>query len=258
MRNDISILNCSLNNISNKELLSNFDSGVLMPTNVDMIVKLQKDKEFYDCYQNAEIRVNDSKIINLAAKFLGTPLKDTVSGSDFFPLFYNFHKNNPKITIFLLGAEEGVAEIAKAKINKKTGREMVVDCYSPPFGFEKNEKECLKIVEKINVSGATVLAVGLGAPKQEKWVTQYRSHLQNIKQILCIGATIDFEAGKIRRAPKWIRAIGFEWLYRLLKEPKRLWKRYLIEDMPFLFLLMKQKFGLYRNPFSGTLRDNQS
>ena len=256
MRNDISILNCSLNNVSNKELLSNFDSGVLMPTNVDMIVKLQKDKEFYDCYQNAEIRVNDSKIINLAAKFLGTPLKDTVSGSDFFPLFYNYHKKNRNVTIFLLGAEEGVAEIATIKINKKVGREMVVGCYSPPFGFEKNEKECFRIIEKINASKATVLAVGLGAPKQEKWVTKYRNQLEGIKQILCIGATIDFEAGKVNRAPKWIRVVGFEWLYRLFKEPKRLWRRYLIDDIPFLFLLLQQKFGFYKNPFSGTASDN--
>lgn len=245
----ISILNCTLNNVYSNELLAKFDSGILMPTNVDMLMKLQKDHEFYTCFKNAELCVNDSKVIHFASKLLGTPFKETVSGSDFFPLFCNYHKKNQDVTIFLLGAAEGVAQKAQQKINKKAERGIVVGCYSPPFGFEKDEQECLKIINQINQTKATVLAVGLGAPKQEKWVSKYRDKFLYITRFLCIGATIDFEAGEIARAPKWVRSICLEWLYRLLKEPKRLWKRYLVDDIPFIVLLLKQKFGNYKNPF---------
>ena len=83
--------------------------------------------------------------------------------------------------------------------------------------------------------------VRVGSPKQEKWIFNYKSYLPNIKIFLPIGAAIDFEAGRISRAPKWVSAIGGEWLYRLLLEPRRLWKRYLVDDLPFFFLILKQK-----------------
>jgi N-acetylglucosaminyldiphosphoundecaprenol N-acetyl-beta-D-mannosaminyltransferase len=162
--------------------------------------------------------------------FLGTPLKEKISGSDLFPAFYEYHKNNEDIKIFLLGAREGVALEAQKKINSKIGRPIIVGAHSPSFGFEKDEEECSKMIELINQSGATVLAVGVGAPKQEKFICKYKDKLPNIKIFLAIGATIDFEAGNIKRAPKWVSEAGLEWLYRLLSEPKRLWKRYLVPD----------------------------
>ena len=100
----------------------------------------------------------------------------------------------------------------------------------------------------INQSEATVLAVGVGAPKQEKWIYKYKNFLPNIKIFLAIGATIDFEAGNIKRAPKIVSNLGFEWLYRLLSEPKRLWKRYLVDALPFFWLILQQKLNLYKKP----------
>lgn len=92
-------------------------------------------------------------------------------------------------------------------INRKVGRQIVVGTHSPSFGFEKNEKECMELIDIINASGATVLLVGVGAPKQEKWIAKYRSQMFNIKLFMALGATIDFEAGNIKRAPilfqKW-------------------------------------------------------
>jgi exopolysaccharide biosynthesis WecB/TagA/CpsF family protein len=127
---------------------------------------------------------------------------------------------------------------------------MIVGAHSPSFGFEKNEEECAKIIELINQSGATVLAVGVGAPKQENFISKYKDQFTNIKIFLAIGATIDFEAGNIKRAPKWISEIGMEWLYRLLAEPKRLWKRYLVHGPSFFWLILKQKLNLYVDPFN--------
>jgi exopolysaccharide biosynthesis WecB/TagA/CpsF family protein len=204
-------------------------------------MRLQKDVDFQSAYRTADYSVCDSKIIQYASYFLGTPIQEKISGSDLFPAFYQYNRDNTDVKIFLLGGQEGVGYQARININKKVGRRIVVEVYSPSFGFEKNEAECQRIVEKIRSSGATVLAVGVGAPKQEKGIFKYKSYLPNVKIFLPIGAAIDFEAGRISRAPKWVSAIGGEWLYRLLLEPRRLWKRYLVDDLPFFFLILKQK-----------------
>ena len=149
----------------------------------------------------------------------------------------------------MLGAKEGVADVAKEKINKRIGREIIVGTYSPPFGFENDEQECNHILEVISSSGANVVLVGLGNPKQTKWIYRYKNELPDINVFLALGATIDFEAGNIKRAPIIMQKLALEWLYRLFKEPQRMYKRYLIDDMPFFWLLLKQKLGIYKSPF---------
>jgi exopolysaccharide biosynthesis WecB/TagA/CpsF family protein len=245
--NKIKILNLEIDNCSKQELLDNLKSGVVFTPNVDHIIKLQRDSEFAQSYTIGDYKICDSQIIMYASKFLGTPIKEKISGSDLLPAFCNYHKNNKDIKIFLLGAAQGVASKAQRRINNKAGRNIVVNSYSPPFGFEKDEAECLKIVDMINNSDATVLVLGLGAPKQEKWLYKYKDYLKFIKIFMALGATIDFEAGHIKRAPKWMSEIGLEWLFRLLCEPKRLWKRYLLDDIPFFLLILKQKLNLYFN-----------
>lgn len=249
----VNILNVSFDNISAMELLEKLQRGVVFTPNVDHLMKLQKDPEFFRTYLNADYRVCDSQILIYAARFLGTPLKEKISGSDLFPTFCRFHRNNEDTTIFLLGGAEGVADRARAKINSKIGREIVIGSHSPSFGFEKNEQECLDIIKMVNESRATVLAVGVGAPKQEKWIDKYKHHFTHVKIFLAVGATIDFEAGTVKRAPVWMSKLGVEWLYRIYADPKRLWKRYLVEDLPFFWLLLKQKFGRYTPPSFGSL-----
>lgn len=244
----IKILNVEIDNISQDELLAQLIQGVLVTPNVDDIMKHQRDEEFHCYASQAEYSVCDSKILLLASKFIGQPLKEAIPGSSFFPRFCEFHKDD-ETRIFLLGAKEGVGEEAKRRINERIGREIVVDTYSPPFGFEKDEKECGHIVDILKASKANVVLVGLGNPKQTKWIYKYKEQLPNIKLFLALGATIDFEAGNIKRAPKIFQKLTLEWFYRLLKEPKRLYRRYLIEDMPFFWLLIKQKIGKYNNPF---------
>jgi len=101
----------------------------------------------------------------------------------------------------------------------------------------------------INQTNANVLVVGVGAPKQEKWINEYKKSLPKIKNFMALGATIDFEAGIIRRAPYILQKYGLEWMFRLINEPRRLWKRYLIDDLPFIILILKQKMKKYNNPF---------
>ncbi len=248
----VNILNISIDNITQKDLLDklNLYGGIVVTPNVDHLVKLQKDAEFVEAYDKASYRVCDSKILQIVSRFLGSPIDEKISGSDLLPAFYEHNKDNEEIKIFLLGAAPGVAAKAQSNINAKIGREIVVDTFSPDLGFEKDEAECLQIVERINDSGATVLCVGLGAPKQEKWIMKHKHLLKNVKIFLAIGATIDFEAGHKPRSPKWMSNLGLEWLHRLFSEPKRLWKRYLIEDTYFFWLVLQQKLKLYQPPFS--------
>ncbi|MEB3356221.1 MAG: WecB/TagA/CpsF family glycosyltransferase [Synechococcales bacterium] len=241
----VTILNVPIDNISKADLLRDLkQGGVVFTPNVDHLIKLRKDPEFWAIYQTATYRTCDSQILMYASKILGTPIQEKISGSDLFPAFYKYYANDEEVTIFLLGGAEGVADEARKRINERVGRNMVIAAHSPSFGFEKNEEECQQLVDMINQSGATVLAVGVGAPKQEKWISQYKSQLTGIKTFLAIGATIDFEAGKTPRAPQWVSEMGLEWLYRLISEPKRLWKRYLLEDLVFFWLLLQQLLRL--------------
>lgn len=244
MMDRVNILNVDIDNLSESEVLEELDKGVVFTPNVDHLLLLQKDTEFSKVYETADYRLCDSKILYYVSRFLGTPIKEKLSGSDFFPAFCNYHKDNEDVKVFLLGAQEGVAAKAQENINAQIGRSIIVAAHSPSFGFEKNEEECHKIIQKIKSSGATVLAVGVGAPKQEKWIHKYKDQLPNIKIFFAIGATIDFEAGNKKRAPKWVTEIGLEWLHRLISEPKRLWKRYLIGGPLFCWLILKQKFHL--------------
>lgn len=252
MQRTIQLLNIHIQSIKQMELLQQLKKGVLITPNVDHLVKLQKDEEFYNVYQQAEWIICDSKILFLLSKLLKNSLPEAIPGSSFFTAFYEYHKNNPNCKIFLLGAAEGVAVKAMERINKKVGRNIIVGAHSPSYGFEKKQDECEKLIQIVNESKANVLLVGVGAPKQEKWIMKYRNRMPEIDIFMALGATIDFEAGTLKRAPIFWQKIGMEWLYRCLKEPKRLFKRYFIDDMQFFYYFGKQLFGCYKNPFKRT------
>jgi len=245
----VKILNLEILSISKHELLSNLEQGVLFTPNVDHLIKLQKNKEFYKVYKEAEWVICDSTILHLTSRLLGSKIKEVISGSDFFPEYCNFHKNNEAVKIFLLGAAPGIAEIAKQKINNRIGRNIIVGAHSPSFGFDKNIRECSEIVDMINQTDATVLMVGVGAPKQEKWIIEHKRSLNRIRLFMGLGATIDFEAGNKKRAPKIFKKLCLEWFYRMMKEPNRLIKRYILDDLPYFYFIFKQKIGKYSNPF---------
>ena len=239
----VEILNVGIDNFAFDEFLARLKKGIVFTPNVDHLMNLRKDPEFVEAYQEADYRVCDSQILIYAAKFLGTPIKAKISGSDLFPIFCEHHGKNPNIKIFLLGGAAGIPQRAQFNINRHIGRDIIVDAYSPPFGFEKDEVECKQIIDKVKNSPANVLVVGLGSPKQEKWIAKYRKQLPNIDIFMGVGAAIDFAAGNKSRAPKFVSELGLEWLYRLISEPKRLWKRYLVQDVPFVWLLIKQKLA---------------
>lgn len=243
------MLNIDILSLTQQELLGRLEKGVLVTPNVDHLVKLQSDKEFYEVYQQAEWVVCDSKILYLLSKLLKHPLPEAIPGSSFFTSYYMYHKDDPDCRIFLLGAMDGVAQKAMERINEKVGRQMIVGAYSPSYGFEKKEEENQMIYEKINRSEANVVLVGVGCPKQEKWIFSHKGNMPDVRIWMALGATIDFEAGNVKRAPRFMQKLYLEWFYRFLMEPKRMFKRYFIDDMLFFYYFAKQLMGIYRDPF---------
>jgi exopolysaccharide biosynthesis WecB/TagA/CpsF family protein len=243
----VRILNITMDNMSEKELLDRLKHGGWVTTpNVDHYARIRADDVFDHIYHKADYLVCDSQILIFIAKLKGKTIIDKISGSDFLSSFYQYYANDADMTMFLLGALEGVAAKAQGIINQKVGREMVTGVYSPPFGFERDPEECLRIIDAINQSGANVLVLGMGAPKQEKWFYRYRHLLKHVTVIFGFGATIDFEAGNKPRSPKWMSQVGLEWLYRLLQEPQRLWRRYLVDSLPFFGDLALSFIGQYK------------
>jgi exopolysaccharide biosynthesis WecB/TagA/CpsF family protein len=249
MHRKVRLLNVEVDDICMDELVETFRQGVMLTLHVDMIMKLQKDREFYELLPNFDVVTCDSQILTTAARLLGTPLKERVSGSDYFPKFYTRYKDDPSVTIFICGSAPGVAELAQRKINDKVGRRMVVGTASPSGMFDRSPEEVDRIVTEINETGATVLLVGLGGGRQEKFIFEIRHRLPKVRLFLPLGGTIDYEAETLKRPPAWVTNAGLEWLYRVCREPLQRWRRYFIHQPPFLYLFLLQKLGLYSNPF---------
>ncbi len=215
--------------------------------NVDHIVQVQKNIALQHAYNKAALVVTDGKPVVWAANLLGVDIPETVPGSDLVPEIFNYANVNKKpIKVFLLGAMPGVADQAKENINQQWPIVNIVGTLSPDFGFDKCEKESMTICEIINKSSADLLLIGLGAPKQELWINQYAKDI-SVKAALCIGATIDFLANEKPRAPIWMRRCGLEWLHRVISEPKRLAKRYMIDAVVFPQLVFKEWRSTHRH-----------
>ncbi|MGG7058131.1 WecB/TagA/CpsF family glycosyltransferase [Clostridium tertium] len=242
----INFLNTEIDNLTMDEAVKEIEKLVIsrkpsyvVTPNVDHIVKLEEDSEFKEVYENANLILTDGMPLVWISKLMGSSIKEKVSGSDLFPKVCEMSAKKG-YKVFLLGAADGVAEKAAKNLKNKYCGLKIVGTYSPSYGFETNKNEISYIVELINKKKPDILAVGLGAPKQEKFIHKYKNRL-NVPVSLAIGASIDFEAGNIKRAPKWMQNIGLEWFYRLCKEPKRMFKRYIVDDMIIFKLIVKYK-----------------
>lgn len=224
-------LNTHVDNLTMSEAIEEADRLIcernhsyIVTPNMDHIVLLENDELFREIYDNADLVLTDGKPLLWIAKMQGTPIKEKISGSDFFPEMCKLAARKG-YKIFILGAAEGVADKAAENLRKKYADLQIVGTYSPPFGFEKDKETIKIIIEKINKSKADILAVALGTPKGEKLIYEIRERI-GVSLSISIGATIDFEAGNIKRAPKWMSNAGLEWLFRITQDPKRLIKRY--------------------------------
>lgn len=241
------MLNVWVDNLSMKQLMEKLDAGVVFTLNPDHLYHLQRNRAFYDAYRQADFITSDSKYVYWGLGWVGRRIQEKVSGSDIVPAYCAHHCNDPSVKIFLLGAAPGIAQKALENINARCGRAVVIGAHSPSMQFVNDAQEIAEVIRVINNSDATCLVIGLGAPKQEIWITKYRLAMPQVKVFMGVGATIDYEAGAVKRAPRWMTRIGLEWLYRITTEPVRYWWRYL-RDMEYFWLLLLDSRGNYKSP----------
>jgi N-acetylglucosaminyldiphosphoundecaprenol N-acetyl-beta-D-mannosaminyltransferase len=241
------ILNAWVDDLTVEQIVDRLDEGILWTLNPDHLYHLQRNAAFVEAYRQAAIVSSDSKYVYWGLKFLGRRIQSKASGSDIVPAYWRRHADDPDVRIFLLGARPGIADRARQRINRLAGREIVVGAHGPSMSFVNDGQESAEAVEMINASGATCLIVGLGAPKQEVWIARHRHLIPNVKVYMGVGAVIDYEAEAVRRAPAWMNRNGLEWVYRMTTEPRRYWRRY-ARTMEFFWLLLLDRFGLYRAP----------
>jgi N-acetylglucosaminyldiphosphoundecaprenol N-acetyl-beta-D-mannosaminyltransferase len=147
-------------------------------------------------------------------------------------------------SIFLLGAAEGVAAEAAKTLRQKYPGLRIAGVYSPPLGFEKDDRQNAEVTHMLRAARPDVCLVALGAPKQEEWMHRF-SEASGVPVMMGVGATLDFVSGRVKRAPRWMQRAGLEWFWRLCAEPRRLWKRYLVDDSLF-FVLLARAFVRHR------------
>lgn len=242
----IKFMNIEIDNFTMQETLDAIDNLIqkrenayIVTPNVDHLVKLQKDMEFKECYDHANLVITDGKPLIWISKLYKTPIKEKVSGSDLFPLLCELAARK-NYTMYFLGAAEGVAEKAADILEEQYKGLKVVGTYSPAYGFEKDPAQIADIKKRITDSRPDILIVALGAPKQEKFMYKYKDELQ-VPVSLGLGASLDFVAGNVKRAPRWMSNCGLEWLYRIFQEPKRMFKRYIIDDSKMIPMIWKYR-----------------
>ncbi len=242
----IQFMNTEIDNITMDEaldrieiLISQNNSSFVVTPNVDHIIKLETGTELRKIYKNADLILCDGKPLIWISKWYGTPIKEKISGSDLFPrLCERAAKNGYKM--FFLGAAEGVADKAAERLKKRYEGLQIVGTYSPPKGFENNPDEMSRIKTIIKSTSPHILIVALGCPKQENFIYTNRIEL-GVPISLGLGASLDFEAGVLKRAPKWMANHGLEWIYRIIQEPGRMTKRYLVDDWKIVRLVFKYR-----------------
>jgi N-acetylglucosaminyldiphosphoundecaprenol N-acetyl-beta-D-mannosaminyltransferase len=244
----IRICNIAIDNVDFREAIERIDSLVKQNTgayvltpNVDHLVKLKDDLFFQEIYERADLVVPDGMPLLWISRFLKMPLKEKVSGSDLVPFLCEMARDKG-YRLFFLGGREGAALAAKEKLESRFPGIQIVGTYCPSFGFENELEENRTLMRIIKEAQPHVLLVGLGAPKQEKWIYKYYRET-GVPVSIGVGVTFEFISGMIKRAPLWMQRVGLEWFWRLIKEPRRLWKRYLIDDPTFFWLVLKQKFS---------------
>ncbi len=209
--------------------------------NVDYVVRARRDLAFRDSVNGADLRLPDGMWIVYASRIAGRPIRRTVTGRLLLPRLARICGRRG-LSLGLMGAGPGVAATAAQKlVNANPGIE-IRHAISPPMGFEIGSDADEEIVRAIASDPPSILFVALGAPKQELWMQAHREDLSS-SILIGVGAGLDILAGRFRAAPGWMTKIGLEWLFRLVQEPRRLARRYLVDDPWILWWAIRARFS---------------
>ncbi|WP_373048215.1 WecB/TagA/CpsF family glycosyltransferase [Vulgatibacter sp.] len=203
----------------------------ILSCNVDMVVKAHRDPDFARVLGSGDVVTADGMPVVWLGRLLGADFPERVAGSDLVPRIAAACAARGH-SVFLFGAAEGVAEAAAARLREAHPALRVAGVLSPPLGFERDPQALEAALAAVRAAAPDVLFVALSAPRQERFV-QAHARALGAKVILGIGGSLDMLAGRVRRAPSLVQRTGTEWLWRLAQEPRRLARRYLVEDAAF-------------------------
>ncbi|WP_299363784.1 WecB/TagA/CpsF family glycosyltransferase [Winogradskyella sp.] len=244
MNNRIKILNTVIDNYSMSETME-LISGTIkkkeqihhVVVNAGKMVSMQSDKELRESVNNSDLINADGQAVVWASRFLGKPLKERVAGIDLMENLVRLahHKG---YRIFFLGAKEEVVKSVTEKYANMYSKNIIAGYRN---GYFTKEEEPL-IAQQISESNANILFVAISSPKKELFLYNNKALLERLNFIMGVGGSFDVVSGKVKRAPIWMQKAGLEWFYRFIQEPKRMWKRYLIGNTKFIYLVLKEKF----------------
>jgi N-acetylglucosaminyldiphosphoundecaprenol N-acetyl-beta-D-mannosaminyltransferase len=225
--------------------LAQRQGGWVVTPNVDICRAAGKDPALHELVAGASLAVPDGMPLLWAAKMRGTPLPERVAGASLIFSVSAAAARDAR-SVYLLGGEPGVPERAAAELSRRYRGLVIAGTDAPSLGFDATEEGVEMVRARLLVAVPDIVFVGLGFPKQERLIARLAPSLPATWFIAC-GAAIPFAAGAISRAPVWVQRVGMEWAFRLMKEPRRLFRRYLVDDMPFAAALLAgaaaERFG---------------
>lgn len=211
--------------------------GFVVTPNVDHVVLAEDDPRLVEAYAGAALSLVDGVPLLWLARAMGHPLPEKVSGSDLAePLIARAAEKG--VSVYFLGAKEGVGAKAAAILQERYPALAVAGVESPPLGFEKDPEVLAGVLDRVRAARPGVVLVALGCPKQEYFMSEHASSCPG-SVFLGIGATLDFIAGEVQRAPPWMSRVGAEWVYRLAQEPGRMAQRYLVRDRAIIPIALR-------------------
>jgi len=242
------------------DILNAIDDGIskgmrdatLCCANPHSLVAAQQDHQFLTALRDADILIPDGAGIVVASKILGGTITRRITGSDVLKGIAERWEREKGRSFFFLGSSNEVLNKMKARMSREYPHVSVCGTYAPPFKEKFSADENDRMIDAINLAAPTALWVGMTAPKQEKWVYEHRSRL-NVPLIAAVGAAFDYFAGTKQRASTSLQDAGLEWLPRLLREPRRMWRRNLVSTPVFLYYIFRQKLLFGR---SGTSQES--
>lgn len=243
--NKINILNTSIHNLTMQETLQIVGHTISkeeqihhVVVNAGKIVAMQSDLQLRQSVNESDLINADGQAVVWASRFLGKPLKERVAGIDLMVNLVEIAHQN-KYKIFFFGAKEEIVKTVVEKYSNQYSSDIIAGYRN---GYFKKEEEG-DIAKEIAESGANILFVAISSPTKENFLYENKHLLKNVNFIMGVGGSFDVVSGKVKRAPLWMQNSGLEWFYRFTQEPKRMWKRYLVGNTKFIFLVLKEKFS---------------
>ncbi len=242
MAERITMMGCPIDNLSMEDTLATIEGFIRsglphqhVVVNVDKLVKASRDEQLRRIINECALINADGMPVVWAARLLGKPLKERVAGVDLFEALMA-RAAAKGWRVFLLGAREDVVQAVRQTYLRKYPQLAIAGVRN---GYWSGAQEEAGVVEQIRASGADLLFVAISSPKKEQFLGRYQAAMK-IPFAMGVGGAFDVAIGKVRRAPRWMQTAGLEWFFRFLQEPRRMFRRYFIDDMAFIWLLIKE------------------